>query len=255
MTLAEILELARKLGYDGIEARISANHKHGVELTASGESRAQFKDQSARSGIPVCCVATSCRYADPETRDQSIEESHQALDLASDVGARCIRVFGGAIPDGISRETAISGVSEALLGLADHAEEKGVTVCMETHDDWCDPAHVVEVVSRVNRPAIAVNWDIAHPVRRAGVSIDESYRLLKPWVRHAHFHDLVTDKEGKSSLVPIGQGTIDHRRAVELLVAGNYEGYMSGEWIGWEPFETHLPRELATMKGYQRESP
>jgi len=32
-----------------------------------------------------------------------------------------------------------------------------------------------------------------------------------------------------------------------------YEGYLSGEWINWsDPYEAHLPRELATMKSYER---
>ena len=30
-------------------------------------------------------------------------------------------------------------------------------------------------------------------------------------------------------------------------------GYLSGEWIGWEPYAVHLPRELAAMRAYERE--
>ena len=36
-------------------------------------------------------------------------------------------------------------------------------------------------------------------------------------------------------------------------MGSDYQGYLSGEWIGWEPYDVHLPRELATMKGYERE--
>ena len=67
---------------------------------------------------------------------------------------------------------------------------------------------------------------------------------------HVHFHDGTT-REGRLDLVPIGQGEIDHRRAVQLLGSSGYDGYLSGEWIGWEPFETHLPRELKTMRSYE----
>jgi hypothetical protein len=38
---------------------------------------------------------------------------------------------------------------------------------------------------------------------------------------------------------------------VELLQAMPYTGYLSGEWINWEPYEMHLPRELAAMKAYE----
>jgi sugar phosphate isomerase/epimerase len=58
---------------------------------------------------------------------------------------------------------------------------------------------------------------------------------------------------GATTLVPIGQGSIDHRKALELLKSIDYQGFLSGEWIAWEPYEIHLPRELATLKGYERE--
>jgi sugar phosphate isomerase/epimerase len=55
--------------------------------------------------------------------------------------------------------------------------------------------------------------------------------------------------------LPIGQGAYDHRRVLELLQAEGYDGYLSGEWINWEPYEVHLPRELATLKQYEAEIP
>jgi sugar phosphate isomerase/epimerase len=90
-----------------------------------------------------------------------------------------------------------------------------------------------------------------HPVRRANMSIEESFNLLKPWIKHCHFHDGIIEDEEKVKLVPIGQGQIDHKKTVELLKSMNYNSFMSGEWINWEPYEKHLPREIATMKQYR----
>ena len=50
---------------------------------------------------------------------------------------------------------------------------------------------------------------------------------------------------------PIGQGGIDHKRAIELMATLDWGGYFSGEWIDWEPYGEVLPRELATMKAYE----
>ena len=80
----------------------------------------------------------------------------------------------------------------------------------------------------------------------------EAVRVLAPWIKHVHFHDGGT-KNGQFAMQPIGEGEIDHQRAVELLKSISYDGYLSGEWSGWEPYETHLPRELATMKHYEHE--
>ncbi|MBN1351222.1 sugar phosphate isomerase/epimerase [candidate division KSB1 bacterium] len=251
LSFIEMLDVARKYGYDGVEPRISAKHKHGIEFDSSDAFRNLCKQQAQESAIQICCIATSCRYADPATKDANIRETHQAIDLAGDVGVPRIRVFGGPIPDGISREHAIDSVAASLRAVAEHAAERGVVVCMETHDHWCDPAHVASVMQKVNHQAIAVNWDIMHPVRTAKVTMEDAFKTLKKWIKHVHFHDGVSEDDGKGLLRPIGLGIIDHRRAVKLLKKMNYQDFLSGEWIDWEPFEMHLPRELKTIKGFE----
>ena len=51
--------------------------------------------------------------------------------------------------------------------------------------------------------------------------------------------------------MPIGTGIVDTRRAMQLLAGAGFDGYLSGEWINWEPPEVHLPREIQTMQGYE----
>jgi sugar phosphate isomerase/epimerase len=251
LTLAETLALATRLGYEGIEPRLQAEHKHGIEFDTPASERKAIKAQVEDSGIALCCLATSCRYSDPANVAQMVEDTHKAIDLAGDVGAPRLRVFGGPIPEGVSRVQALAQCVESLSGVAPHAAERGVTICMETHDAWCDPHNVAAIMVAVSHPNIAVNWDIMHPVRTGNATIDESFGWLKPWIRHLHIHDGGMGEP--FSLLPIGEGAIDHRRALELLFTLPYDGYISGEWIAWEPYEVHLPRELATMKRYERE--
>lgn len=251
LTLDEVLATANRFGYDGVELRIQSGHKHGLDLDTSADIRRQAKSKAQAAGVALCCIATSCAYADPATADEKVQDTHDAIDLAADVGAARVRVFGGKIPDGVSRERAVELVAKSLASVADHAAERGVIVCMETHDDWCNPAHVAKVMGRVDKPSIAVNWDIMHPVNAGGSTMDEAFQTLQPWIRHIHFHDGKDAEKGRE-LCPIGEGKIDHKRAVDLLRGDGYDGHLSGEWIGWEPYQIHLPRELATMKGYER---
>jgi sugar phosphate isomerase/epimerase len=251
LTLAEVLALARRLGYDGIEPRLASRHKHGIELDTTAAARHDIRQQVAKSGVKLACLATSCRYADPATAKQNIEDTRKAVDLAADVGATRLRVFGGPIPKTLTREKAIEQVADSLLAAADHAHRRGVTLCVETHDDWCNPEHMLAVMMRASHPAVAVNWDIMHPITRGGATMDSAFQTLKAWVRHVHFHDGGL-RDGKLVMLPIGQGIIDHKRAVQLLKGAGYTGYLSGEWINWaDPYEVHLPRELKAMKGFE----
>lgn len=251
LALDEIIAVAVRFGYDGVELRLDAGHKHGVEANVPGDGREEIKGKVAGANMPVCCLATSCCFANPENARRNVQDALQRIDLAGDIGAPRIRVFGGTFPESFPREEAIVLVASSLRSLAGHAHERGVIVCMETHDAWCDPRHVAEVMRRVDHPSIGVNWDIMHPVRTAGVGIQQSFNTLRDWIRHVHFHD-GADQEGRLEMLPVGHGMIDHRTAVRLLKKAGYEGYLSGEWINWEPWEIHLPRELAAMRGYEK---
>lgn len=247
LTLSELCEVAHRYGYAGIEPRMDAGHAHGVEVALSLADRISHRERAERHGVALACLATSLKFADATQNPQQIEDAHLRIDLAGDLGIPALRVFGGGIPTGVSRAQAVEDAAEALTVVADHAAEREVTLCVETHDDWCDPSDVAAVLRQVDHPAIAVNWDIMHPVRMGFATMAEAFHILKPWIRHVHIHDgdMV---DGHLLLMPIGTGAIDHRTAITLLRDIGYQGFISGEWINWEPWETHLPRELQTIK-------
>ena len=252
LKLSELLDLAAQIGYDGIEPRIGSKHAHGVELDTTAAQRRAIRDQAQASGIALCCVATGCKYADPASAPGMVEDTRRAIELAAEIGAPRLRVFGGAIGQGLARAQAIDLVAQSLGAVAGEAEQHGVTICLETHDDWTDPAHVAEVLRQVDSSAVAVNWDYQHTTRIAGTTVDQAFATLQPWIRHVHFHD-GENRADRLVFLPVGAGDYDNRRVVELLLGAGYDGYLSGEWIDWEPFDVHLPRELAAIKGIEHE--
>jgi sugar phosphate isomerase/epimerase len=88
-----------------------------------------------------------------------------------------------------------------------------------------------------------------HPVRTGAATMEGSFDTLRPWIQHLHIHDGYAEGGG---LAPIGDGGFDHRVVVKCLDSVGYDGYLSGEWISWDdPFESHLPREVAKMREYE----
>lgn len=249
--LKEMIEMAGSLGYDAIELRAQDEHAHGAELDASPPQRDGIRAAFADSPIDLCCLAVSCAYADPATCDGHVADTHAAIDLAADIGCERVRVFGGGRGEGIKRDAAIDNVADALSSVANHADERGVTICVETHDAWRDPNHMAAVMRACDHPRIAINWDIMHPIMAASATIEQSFEIMQPWIRHVHAHDGRQDGDGYLSLLPIGEGVVDHGAALKCLQNAGYDGYVSGEWIGWEPYEVHLPRELASLKALE----
>ena len=194
LTYDEMLAAAVEYGYDGIEPRTAAGHAHGVELTAGPAERAEFKAKAEAAGIDHCCLALSSRFADPATVDDTVEETRHYIDLAADIGAPTIRVFGGKLPDGVTREAAIEGVSVALASLADYAAERDVIICLETHDDRAIPIMWLRSWRRwITRPCastgmcctpcVSVPWILPRPTHCLNHGLHIPMSTTRPLIR------------------------------------------------------------------------
>ncbi len=252
LTLAEMLAVAAEWGYAGIEPRLDAHHAHGVETSLTRAQRQQVKARVADSPVALACLAVSSRFADPKTAPGHLDNLKRELELAADLGVPTVRVFGGQFPQEVSRDEAIDHVSAALATMAAQAAAGGVALCLETHDAWCHPAHVVQIMEAVNRDSVRVNWDVLHPVRAEGVDLQASFEMLQPWIAHVHMHDAEITP-GRLAYAPMGAGDIDHRVVLKALHGMGYAGYLSGEWIGFSPWQEHLPFEISRLRDYEAE--
>src|SRR5215467_1275972 len=94
--LDQIVETAKRLGYDGVELRAIGGN---LDLLACPEfradnltkTRALFEDK----GLEICCVDTSCTFHSNDQRERSaqIDSTIAHAELAAKLGASLIRVF------------------------------------------------------------------------------------------------------------------------------------------------------------------
>lgn len=251
--LDKILATAIRYGYDGVEPRAQSDHKHGIEVSTTKKERGRIKAQFADAGIKMSCLATSCRYAltDKKDRQEMIETTKQHVELAADCGCQLLRVFGGPTPEEMDFSDAKKYVSESLAAVADSAKQHNISVCMETHDSYSKGADAADVVSRVNHPNIAINWDIKHCIR-AGESVTEAFEHVKDYVKHTHIHDGSWPEDNPSdiTIVRMGEGQVPHEEAIELLASIDYQGALSGEWINCFEPEEILGHDAEKLREY-----
>ncbi|MEW9700527.1 sugar phosphate isomerase/epimerase family protein [Paenibacillus sp. SI8] len=253
LTLPEMLETARKYGYQGLEIRSGVGHLHGIELEAGPVLRRSFRQQAAEAGIELVCLGISHRYSRPQEAEAQLVGTMAYIRLAHDLGIQLLRVFCGRIPENDTREQAKRSIVAALRRLGSYAGEHGVTLVVETHDDWSDPAYMAEIMQETAHSHIAATWDVLHTQLEGNAAPEAVLSSLGPWIRHVHIHDGVR-KQGSDRhhphYRPIGSGEIDHLGIIRLLLSHGYEGYLSGEWFDWEPHDIHLPREIKSLRQY-----
>jgi sugar phosphate isomerase/epimerase len=243
-TLDEILRHVPEYGYDGVELRgIGPNvDLHDAPGFATEADRAARARQFAGAGLSVASVDSSTQLTpgDPAAREKNLFLGRATIDLAQALGARFVRVFGGHIPAGESRETAVKRAAENLQALGEYAEESGeVTVVLETHDAFSTGAGVAEILALVPHPRVAALWDLHHPYRQ-GEAPEETFRHIGGRTRYTHVKDSVPG----GTYCLLGDGDVPLRAMIDLLRSGGYDGWLSLEWEKrWVP--ALLPPEVA----------
>jgi len=225
----EILDAARTNGYDGVQLRFYQGSLELKKVLADfpGGAR-EFRRRFERVGAAICCLDTSVVLTADEA---GVSEGEQMIDLALALGAPYLRVFGGEIPDGETRETATQRAAEKLTRLGRRAAQRGLRVLLETHDAFASGAHAAELLALAGDEGTGVVWDLHHPFRM-GETPAKTARLIGSRTYHVHVKDAKRDGQ----LTLLGEGDVPIRELLAELHKIGYAGHISLEWEkAWHP--------------------
>jgi sugar phosphate isomerase/epimerase len=259
----ELLRYGTQFGYDGVEIRLIERE---TDLLKRPEfqpaQRARRRRELADCGFAVCGLGSSVRfdYLDADARAEQVEIGRAYLDLACDLEAGFIRVFGDVLPadgDDAQRQTVLANIAEGLQKLGEYAESLGLKVLLETHGDFSDSELTQTLLQQVASPAVGVLWDTHHPWRFCGEDLATTFERLKPWIGHTHWKDSVStidrgiDRQMREAAdqahglmsghrhadyVLFGQGEFPAAECFRLLQSIGYRGWYSLEWEKmWHP--------------------
>jgi sugar phosphate isomerase/epimerase len=240
-SFAEILANGRRYGFDGVAFRGVMGE---LDLTKVPEfapaERSRSRERMQEAGLEPSMILTSTKLLVANSRElgDSLTSARAHIDLAADLGAPAIRVFGGPLQVGLSRTAAIKRAAERLRLLGDYAAGKGVLVLLETHDDFTDPLLVRRVMEATSHPAVGVLWDIHHPFRLLELPVANAWRDVGPFVRACDVKDSVVDDSARLGYryVKIGEGELPLDEALTLLRKARYDGWLAFEWEKmWHP--------------------
>jgi sugar phosphate isomerase/epimerase len=229
--LEEIIAAMQHHGYQGLEPRVEWGHACGIEADLSPVRRRQVRARLEEEGLAISCIATGARLAAPDRleRGRHVEDLRKYIDLAGDLGCCWVRTFGGPRAKDQELAAVVEYVAEGYQPLLAQAQARGVTLLLETHDDWSCAAPVRAVVERVAHARLRVLWDFMHPQRMMEKPA-ETFLAIGLLTEYLHGHDGVY-AEDRMQIVPLGQGVIDHAGPLRLLAGAGFAGYFSVEVI------------------------
>ena len=259
----EIVARGVEYGYDGVEIRL-------IERETDLLKRPEFQPselpqrirQLSDAGFRVCGLSSSVHFENPNpaTRATQLANGRAYCDLARELGAKFVRVFGDLIRPNKDEAQQLDWIAAGLQSLGEYASTLGIDVLIETHGDFCRSEKMVSLMNRVSSPSVGVLWDTHHPWRFHGEKIADTWAALKNWTRHTHWKDSVTRPQISDQPVSedvaeaarmakqintghqhadyalFGGGEFPARDCLQSLLADGYSGWFSLEWEKmWHP--------------------
>ena len=99
-SLDQVTAAVREHGYEGVELRLLDGEIVPPDLAPSERRRVHEAFKGA--GVPIVCLDTSSRFTAPEAEARRAQEesTRRYLELANELEAPMIRIFGGNLPGG-----------------------------------------------------------------------------------------------------------------------------------------------------------
>ena len=94
-------------------------------------------------------------------------------DVAAELGAPGIRVFGDTIQPGADRDSTRKWIAESIRNLADRTAPKGVQVWLETHGDFVAAGETAAILRECSSPQRGVVWDPVNSLVATGEQLAE----------------------------------------------------------------------------------
>jgi sugar phosphate isomerase/epimerase len=237
-TMPQIIAMAAAEHYDGIELRFVQDEDSLWKLPVfSGEELASTKRALADHALTISCLDTSCRFHSPDSAERGrwIVEGDRMADLAAELGAPGLRVFGDTIQPRADRASTQTWIAESIRRLAEITVARGVEVWIETHGDFAAASETAAIVAQAASPSVGVVWDPANSFAADQERPQGGAAILQAAIRHVHIKDLRRDSGGWS-YVATGAGDFPLLELKATLEDLKYDRFVSFEWEKkWHP--------------------
>ncbi len=202
----------------------------------------KLKRHAFLRGVPISgsAVGNVFTLAPGAARDKQIADTKAWIDHAAMLAAPHIRIFAGSLPKGMAKDEARKLCIEAITECCEYAGKKGVILGLENHGGIvAEPEDLLDIVRAVNSPWFGINLDTGN------FHTDDPYADLAKCAPYA------VNVQVKVEIRPRGakeSKPTDLKRAVEILRAANYQGYVALEYEAVPDPWTAVPQHLEALR-------
>jgi L-ribulose-5-phosphate 3-epimerase len=255
LTMAQCLDKAAAMGFDGVELL------HIQMEDESNSTLQKLKAQAHSLGLPLMGFSTHQGFVTPdrEERRTNVQKTLYQIDLAYRLGIPTMRINTGRWGtiksfdafmknkgiepplSGHTDEEAFKWVGDSLEKLLPRAQECGVVLGLENH--WGlgrTAAGVVRIVEAINSPWLKITLDTGNFLENPYAQME---RLASSSVPIALVQAKTYYGGGRWYALDLDYGTI-----AQILKKHHYKGWISLEFEGNDPPESGVPKSLELLR-------
>ncbi len=239
------LRVCESLGVSTVELRTV----EGAQLVEHDAAAVRRIGSAIRGGGFGCAVVDTPFLKTAPVGEQVSEAEwttvRRGVELAAELGAGIVRVFGGARPPSAAGTAHARWTADALARAADLASAAGVRLALEI--EWeCAVAtrdEAAEVIGAMPADGIGIVWDPGNEARLASAAPPDG---VDPTVAERIVHVHVKDVDPRGAWTRVGDGLVDWGAELRTLAAAGYDGLLS--------LETHYQLAQGGLPAATRES-
>ena len=228
-SFSEFCDIAVDLGFKGIEL-------HNIYNRLFTERDGAFHDYAAAAtlrrlyekNLSIPCIDTICDIADETQTEKTVAEIEKCLAIAENLHIPNIRLRAFKKEDA---EKALETVFSLLSEMMPKAEEKGVTLVLETSGVFADTAALRDMLDRFACDNLGALWNFSAAYFESGEEPEAVIKNLGAYVRHVHFNDAQKTENGMEYCLA-GEGKLPIADLMLALRSVNYDGFIS---LVWDP--------------------
>lgn len=203
----------------------------------------KIKKMAADLNITIACLSPSSSFGQPDEkgRQEQVEDVRKWLDIGIILGAPVLRIFAGWPWPKEDAKKLWPYMIECMKKSAKYAEETGITLAVEPHNDGGflpSSVETIKMVEEVNSPWITVNLDTGNYQDKDNYAAIEKTIKYAPHI-HAKIHEIT--KEGKEM-------QFDYDKIFAIVKNANYRGFLSVEYEGKEEELEYVPVAINMLK-------
>lgn len=262
----KICDLAREIGYDGIEF-VDLKPEIGGQEDLTAIAR-EIRAHCAKIGLEVTAYTVGANFL-AEDPSAELKRLQGCVDVAEALGAQVMRHDACWNPashtHGYTWRDAVATIAPYIRALTEYAQDRGIRTCTENHGLFMQDAHRVEaLIMEVGHPNYGWLIDMGNFLC-ADEEPTHALSVAAPYAFHVHAKDFLF-KPG-SALDPgegwfksrggnylrgtiVGHGVVPIPQCVSLLKNSGYEGNLSLEFEGLEDNLTALKLGYAYLKRF-----